>query len=304
MQLSRPPFPHPRTFPLLRQEQSRRALSYLARAAAMSTLPSFSAHRSDAFFPRSRSFSLRQMAIDYNHLINQFGTKQIDDELLERFEHLTGRKPHLLLRRGTFFSHRCVLCVPIALDVRFASVRSEADATSPSSQRAQPHPRPVRAEEAVLPLHRPRPVERLDAPRPHDPLRLHPVAPGRVRLPARHPAHRCVSLSRSRRAGAAVKAAQARTRCSGRRLTLCTTVLSLADDEKFLFKSNLKLEQCHGFAYQNAKDIIACGFKLDKTFIFSDLDFVGCVARSSLRVEGTSGGGSSVPAARSGRPRC
>lgn len=46
------------------------------------------------------------MAIDYNHLIDQFGTKRIDDELLERFERLTGRKPHLLLRRGTFFSHR------------------------------------------------------------------------------------------------------------------------------------------------------------------------------------------------------
>lgn len=162
----------------------------------MSTPPSLSAHRSDSFFPLSRFFSLRQMAIDYNHLINQFGTKQIDDELLERFEHLTGRKPHLLLRRGTFFSHRCVTdTFLVALDVRFASVRSGADVTSASSQRAQPHPRPVRAEEALLPLHGPRPVERLDAPRPHDPLRLHPVAPGRVRLPARHPAHWCVSLS-------------------------------------------------------------------------------------------------------------
>jgi hypothetical protein len=47
-----------------------------------------------------------QMAIDYNHLIDQFGTKRIDNELLERFERLTGRKPHLLLRRETFFSHR------------------------------------------------------------------------------------------------------------------------------------------------------------------------------------------------------
>lgn len=55
------------------------------------------------------------------------------------------------------------------------------------------------------------------------------------------------------------------------------------DDEKFLFKQNLKLEQCHAFAYQNAKDIIACGFKLEKTFIFSDLDFVGCVSVPVLR---------------------
>lgn len=50
-----------------------------------------------------------------------------------------------------------------------------------------------------------------------------------------------------------------------------------ADDEKFLFKPELKLEQCNGFAYQNAKDVIACGFKMEKTFIFSDLDFVGYV---------------------------
>lgn len=51
-----------------------------------------------------------QQAIDYNKLINQFGTRPIDEELLQRFEKLTGRKPHILLRRGTFFSHRSVLC--------------------------------------------------------------------------------------------------------------------------------------------------------------------------------------------------
>lgn len=50
---------------------------------------------------------------------------------------------------------------------------------------------------------------------------------------------------------------------------------NFADDEKFLFKPSLKLEQCNTFAFQNAKDIIACGFKPEKTFIFSDLDFVG-----------------------------
>lgn len=47
-----------------------------------------------------------QQAIDYNKLIEQFGTRPIDDALLERFEKLTGRKPHIFLRRGTFFSHR------------------------------------------------------------------------------------------------------------------------------------------------------------------------------------------------------
>lgn len=45
-------------------------------------------------------------AIDYNKLIQQFGTKPIDEETLQRLEKLTGRKPHIFLRRGIFFSHR------------------------------------------------------------------------------------------------------------------------------------------------------------------------------------------------------
>jgi len=45
-------------------------------------------------------------AIDYNKLIEEFGTKRIDAELLERFERLTGKKPHRFLRRGIVFSHR------------------------------------------------------------------------------------------------------------------------------------------------------------------------------------------------------
>ena len=48
----------------------------------------------------------KQSAIDYDKLILQFGTKRIDDALLERFEKVTGRKAHPLVRRGMFFSHR------------------------------------------------------------------------------------------------------------------------------------------------------------------------------------------------------
>lgn len=48
----------------------------------------------------------KQVGIDYDKLIVQFGTRPIDAELLERFERLTGRRPHPLLRRKTFFSHR------------------------------------------------------------------------------------------------------------------------------------------------------------------------------------------------------
>ena len=48
----------------------------------------------------------KQVSIDYEKLIKEFGTRRIDDALLKRFESLTGRKPHPLLRRGSFFSHR------------------------------------------------------------------------------------------------------------------------------------------------------------------------------------------------------
>lgn len=51
-------------------------------------------------------------------------------------------------------------------------------------------------------------------------------------------------------------------------------VIQLTDDEKFLWK-NLKLEEAYRLAYENAKDIIACGFDVNKTFIFSDIDYVG-----------------------------
>jgi len=52
-------------------------------------------------------------------------------------------------------------------------------------------------------------------------------------------------------------------------------VIQLTDDEKFFFKEGLTLERAHALGYENAKDIIACGFNPDKTFIFSDVDYIG-----------------------------
>jgi tryptophanyl-tRNA synthetase len=51
-------------------------------------------------------------------------------------------------------------------------------------------------------------------------------------------------------------------------------VIQLTDDEKFLWK-DLTLDQAHHYARENAKDIIALGFDPKKTFIFSDLDYMG-----------------------------
>lgn len=65
----------------------------------------------------------------------------------------------------------------------------------------------------------------------------------------------------------------------------CPLVIQLTDDEKFLFKQELTLEECHRLAYENAKDIIACGFDVKKTFIFSDLDYIQHMYPVVLRVQ-------------------
>ncbi|WVW78507.1 tryptophan-tRNA ligase [Kwoniella bestiolae CBS 10118] len=48
----------------------------------------------------------KDLGIDYDKLTKRFGATLISQELLDRFERLTGEKPHPLLRRGTFYSHR------------------------------------------------------------------------------------------------------------------------------------------------------------------------------------------------------
>ena len=50
-------------------------------------------------------------------------------------------------------------------------------------------------------------------------------------------------------------------------------VVQLTDDEKFLWK-DLTAEDAHRLAIKNAKDIIACGFDKEKTFIFSDIEYI------------------------------
>ncbi|PWN34215.1 tryptophanyl-tRNA synthetase [Meira miltonrushii] len=149
-----------------------------------------------------------QVAIDYTKLIKEFGTREITPELLERFEKLTGWKPHPLLRRGTFFSHR------------------ELDVILNKYEQGKPF----------------------------------------YLYTGRGPSSSSMHL--------------------GHLIPFLFTkwlqdvfdvplVIQLTDDEKFLFKPNLKLEDVMKFSFDNAKDIIACGFNLEKTFIFSNLNYVG-----------------------------
>jgi len=61
-------------------------------------------------------------------------------------------------------------------------------------------------------------------------------------------------------------------------------VIQMTDDEKFLWK-DMTLTQAHRLGFENAKDIIAVGFDPRKTFIFSDLDYVGTMYPNIVRIE-------------------
>lgn len=146
-------------------------------------------------------------AIDYDNLIIQFGTKFIDEALLERFTRLTGHRPHPFLRRGLFFSHR-------ELD-RILNIYEKGKpfylytGRGPSS--------------------------------------------GSMHVGHMVPFIFCKWLQDV--FGACL-------------------VIQLTDDEKFLFKQDLKIEDANKFAIDNAKDIMAFGFDPERTFIFSNLDYM------------------------------
>jgi len=59
----------------------------------------------------------------------------------------------------------------------------------------------------------------------------------------------------------------------------CIVIIQMSDDEKFFFKDGgskpSDLDNYRKLAYKNAVDIIACGFDINKTFIFSNLEFNG-----------------------------
>jgi len=59
-------------------------------------------------------------------------------------------------------------------------------------------------------------------------------------------------------------------------------IIQLSDDEKYFFSKDnkLKLDDYNKLCRENAKDIIACGFDVNKTFIFSNLE---CMSGSLYR---------------------
>ncbi|EAZ62899.1 Cytoplasmic tryptophanyl-tRNA synthetase [Scheffersomyces stipitis CBS 6054] len=150
----------------------------------------------------------KAQGIDYDRLIQQFGTKAITGETLSRFQAVTGQEPHPFLKRGVFFSERDLTKI----------------------------------------------------------LNLYEAGEPFFLYTGRGPSSDSMHL--------------------GHMIPFVFTkwlqdvfdvplVIELTDDEKFLFKPKLTIQDVKGFAVDNCKDIIAVGFKPENTFIFSDLEYMG-----------------------------
>jgi len=61
-------------------------------------------------------------------------------------------------------------------------------------------------------------------------------------------------------------------------------VIQMTDDEKFLWK-DITVEEAFQYTRENAKDIIAVGFDVSKTFIFSNLNYVGTMYPNIVKIQ-------------------
>ncbi|KAF4320713.1 hypothetical protein G195_006002 [Phytophthora kernoviae 00238/432] len=155
--------------------------------------------------------------VDYDKLVEQFGSTKIPSEMVERMERLTGHKAHRYLRRGYFFSHRDL---DVILD---AYEKGEKfflyTGRGPSS--------------------------------------------GSMHMGHLIPFTFTAWLQK---------------------VFDVPLVIQLTNDEKFLFKDQT-LEESRVMAWENAKDIIACGFDVNKTFIFADTDYIKEMYPQILKVQ-------------------
>ncbi|SPN98810.1 probable cytoplasmic tryptophanyl-tRNA synthetase [Cephalotrichum gorgonifer] len=147
-------------------------------------------------------------AIDYLNLAKKWNTSLIDEKVLERFERVTGHKPHRWLRRGLFFSHR------------------DFDKILDKYEKGEPF----------------------------------------FLYTGRGPSSGSLHL------GHTIPLQFTRWLQEVFDVPL---VFMLTDDEKALFKDSLTFEEVLHFGMENAKDIIALGYDVKKTFIYSDLKYVG-----------------------------
>lgn len=167
--------------------------------------------------------------IDYNRLVEEFGTKLFDAQLLERMEKLTVRKGnvpflHRFLRRGIFFSHR------------------DMDHLLTCVEKGEPF----------------------------------------YLYTGRGPSSAAMHL------GHLVPFLMTKWLQDAFNVPL---VIQMTDDEKFLWKGDYNADDGDNLMYfrhlttENAKDIIAAGFDYKKTFIFSNLDYIGHLYPNIVRIQ-------------------
>ncbi|EAW11627.1 tryptophan--tRNA ligase WRS1 [Aspergillus clavatus NRRL 1] len=148
------------------------------------------------------------LPVDYDKLVREFGATRISKELLERFERVTGRRPHRFMRRGIVFSHR---------DLNLILDRYE---------KGQPF----------------------------------------YLYTGRGPS------SDSMHVGHTIPFEFTKWLQD---VFDCPLVIMLTDDEKYMHSQKIEVDDAKRYTKANAMDIIAVGFDMKKTFIFSDFDFVG-----------------------------
>ena len=62
-------------------------------------------------------------------------------------------------------------------------------------------------------------------------------------------------------------------------------VIQITDDEKYMYRGELEYDQIQKMAKSNIKDIIAFGFDPEKTFIFSDIEYISTLYPNVIRVQ-------------------
>ncbi|KAL7552643.1 hypothetical protein ACHAWF_015875 [Thalassiosira exigua] len=213
-------------------------------------------------------------SIDYTKLIDKFGSKPLTARLLRRLENVTvkrGTVPrlHRFLRREIFFSHRdldriCELLEgwygvdPPSEEMKEGGEGATTDATPPGVWTPPATPCPIYLYTGRGPS-----------------------------SAAMHLGHLVPFLFTQWL----------------QRAFRCPLVIQMTDDEKFLFKGSYKsedagdgttgpdphrtgddLDRFAKLTTENAKDIVACGFDKERTFLFSDLEYVGRMYPNIVRI--------------------
>jgi tryptophanyl-tRNA synthetase len=62
-------------------------------------------------------------------------------------------------------------------------------------------------------------------------------------------------------------------------------LIQVTDDEKYLYRPELSYDDVQHFAKENIRDIIACGFDVQKTFIFTDTSYIHRLYPNFLRMQ-------------------